>query len=164
MTVTKYFEIAFLILIVVSETFGLRLVREPRLIRSALASSEEENAKAMSRPPVIPFDGFARDDLPDKKVSEIRKLLEQEKEAKRKLEEPAIIPPSPNPYSISGDRDRPTGYANDIDDDPNWVPSAKKDDFTKVLKDIYIVRNSSMYIHFLPPLLSDFFIGSGFRI
>jgi hypothetical protein len=43
-------------------------------------TTEEEKAKQLSRPPIIPFD-FARDDLPDKKVQELVKFVEQEKSA-----------------------------------------------------------------------------------
>lgn len=105
---------------------------------------EEINARAMSRPPIIPFD-FAREDLPDKRVTAIKDMLEKEKVKETNTSVPPPPVPSPNPYASN---DRPTGYANDIDDDPDWVPSAPKDDFQKVLKDIYIVRQHLS--HFIP--------------
>ena len=102
------------------------------------SKSEEDVAKDMSRPPVIPFD-FAREDLPDKKVKEIISMLEKEKV---KVREELVPSPSRNPYIVD---DRPTGYeidTSDVDSEPDWVPSASMDDSLKFLKNVYIVSES----------------------
>lgn len=97
-----------------------------------MKSGKDQDDDNMKKMGVIMYDDFARADLPDKKVEEIQKLIDQEK---RKSIQPASPPVNPYDYS---DSSRPTGYANEIDEDPSWAPSASKDDFMKVLKDVYI--------------------------
>lgn len=99
-------------------------------------STEEERAVAESRPPVIPFDfkkeDFAKPDIlitPPKK--EIQDEWNKDKSPPGFQNRPLIV------------NDQSTGYNNDDDDDPNWVPSVQEDVETsspvfKFLKDVYI--------------------------
>ena len=125
--------------------FALALVHysaaytKPLFIRAKLrhllssGKEEEENANAMSRPPVIPFD-FAREDMPDAKTTQIMKDIEKNKLLAASREERR---------AEAIELEQPTGYANDMDESDNdttWIPSAKKDDSLKFLKDVYIVK------------------------
>ena len=117
--------------------------------RRRMIEENENNSPPESpdRPPVIMFDqdAFAREDIVDKKVAET--IEELEKEKKNSKLGNSIVDKSrpdydPTPYDYE---QRPTGYSRrgmldveDEEDDPDWRPDAVKDDFTKVLKDIYV--------------------------
>ena len=114
-----------IILLICYSTFAKLTIRKNPLkimkLPHSLFSSSSDNNEPYGRPTVIPYD-FVREDNVTSKPSTSEK--------KPKIEKP---PEDEND-------DRPTGYANDIDEDPQWLPNSEATNppIVQFLKEVYV--------------------------
>lgn len=145
--------------IYIHKSFCTKRYKASQISHTLLYSSRSNNDD--NRPPIIPFDfdssQFERKDVPanvkkDKSTNSQDSNDATSSTARKTNVFPTFFQDDDKSKEVDAierqkqeelDRTRPTGYANnDDDDDENWVPSADRDpnesEIAKFLKDIYV--------------------------